>query len=142
MERDEVDGERSEEKELTLGEHLDQLCEYYMALGVPYEVFWYGDYCSLKYYEKSYLLRRKINNEEMWMQGVYNYAAHETSLANAFRGKGHKPQQFLKEPIQFFPKTEAEEKAEMEELRKRTIANLNRLKEEWDKANVSSNNRT
>ena len=53
-------------------EQLDQLCIYYMSLGVPYDEFWYGDYCALKYYEEAYLKKRKIHNEEFWMQGMYN----------------------------------------------------------------------
>lgn len=109
----------------TLEEQLDELCFYYMSIGVPYEEFWYGDYCKLKYYEEVYMRQRKIRNEEMWMMGVYNFAAHQTVIGNAFRGKGHKAQEYMTKPISFFPKTEAELKAEAEEQKRKTIEYLN-----------------
>lgn len=131
MERGAVDEPRSKES-TTLEEQLDELCLYYMSIGVPYDEFWYGDYCSLKYYEETYLRQRKIRNEEMWMNGMYSYHGVAISLANAFRGKGQKAEEYMKEPIQFFPKSEKEKKAEEERIRQRVIDNLNALKEAWD----------
>lgn len=116
----------------TLEERLDDLCVYYMSIGVPYDEFWYGDPCALKYYEEVYLRKRKIRNEEMWMQGVYNYSAHATSLSNAFRGKGHAPHDYLKEPIAFFPKTEQELQAEERKRRQQAVDYLNAFKKAWD----------
>lgn len=113
-----------------------------MSIGVPYDVFWYGDYCCLKYYEEAYLQKRKIENEKMWMMGAYAYSAHGTVLANAFRSKGRKAEDYLKKPIQFFPKTEEEEKAEAAEMKQHLIDNLNRFKEMWDKENVGKDSGT
>ncbi len=121
------------DEDLSVGDQLDSLCEYYMSIGVPYEEFWYGDYCRLKYYEAVYLQQRKAENERMWMMGAYVYSAFGTVMANAFRSKGSKVQDYIQKPIQFFPLTEAEQKVEAEQLRQRVIDNLNRFKEEWDK---------
>lgn len=118
-----------------MGEQLDKLCVYYMAIGVPYDVFWYGDYCSLKYYERVYLQKRKVANEEMWMQGMYDFIAHQTTLGNAFRGKGQSAQKYLEKPLEFFGKTEEEQKAEEERLKQRIIDNLNAFKKAWDLKN-------
>lgn len=131
MERGEVDEDAPEIT--TLEERLDDLCLYYMAMGVPYDVFWHGDYCCLKYYEETYLKQRKIHNEEAWMQGIYNFVAHQTSLSNAFRGKGHTPSEYLKEPIQFFPKSEQELLLEERKKKEQAVAYLNAFKAAWDK---------
>ena len=117
----------------SLEEQLDELCIYYMSMGVPYEVFWYGDPCCLKYYEEVYLRKRKIHNEEMWMQGVYNFVAHQTTLGNAFRAKGHSPHEYLKEPIAFFPKTEQELRAEERKKKAQIVQYLNAFKDAWDR---------
>lgn len=117
----------------TLEEHLDALCEYYMSIGVSYDEFWYGDYCRLKYYESRYLAQRKIQNEQAWMQGAYIYNAISVALGNAFRKRGSNPEKYLEKPIEFFGKTEAEEKAEAEQAKQRIIANLNRIASEWNR---------
>lgn len=130
------------EKDYSLEEQLDKLCVYYMSLGVPYDVFWYGDYCQLKYYEETYWQQRKIENERMWMMGAYNYTAHAVVLSNAFRSKGHKAEEYLKKPIDFFPKSEEEEKQEAEKIKQRVIDNLNRFQEMWELEHVNENSGT
>ena len=127
---------------ITLEEQLDKLCEYYMSIGVPYDVFWYGDYCSFKYFEKVYLQKRKLHNEEMWMMGMYVHHGVQIAIGNAFRGKGQQVQNYLDQPIKFFKPTPEEEKAEAEAIRKRVIENLSALKAAWDKKNVRENSGT
>ena len=119
----------------TMEERLDDLCIYYMSLGVPYDVFWHGDYCQLKYYEEVYLQKRKILNEEAWMDGVYAYTAVKTALDNVFRGKGHPPRNYIDKPIRFFPPTEAELIAEERQKKQQAIEYLNAFKEAWDRKN-------
>ena len=138
MDSEEVDCSLSSDKPITLEDHLDKLCSYYMSVGVPYDVFWYGDYCCLKYYEEAYMNRRKIQNENMWLMGMYNYSAHSTTLANAFRGKGQQAQEYMKKPMDCFPKTEEELEAEKEQMRRRVIENLNAVKREWDRKDGST----
>ena len=138
MECREVDSHSKEPT--TLEEQLDELCLYYMSIGVPYDEFWYGDYCSLKYYEANYLRQRKIHNEEFWMQGMYNYHGVAISLANAFRGKGQKAHEYPKEP--FTLDHEYEEGLDMSDDKEREIAlkrrqfvtNLNNLFRDIDTA--------
>lgn len=120
---------------ITYEERLDELAIYYMGLGVPYEVFWHGDYCSLKYYEEAYLQKRKIANEEAWMSGAYTFSAVQTALSNAFRGKGHTAHNYLDKPMQFFPPTEQERRQEERRRRQQAIEYLNAFKEAWDKKN-------
>lgn len=107
-----------------------------MSIGVPYDVFWYGDYCALKYYEKVYLAQRKLHNEEMWMMGMYAYQGVQIAINNSFRGKGQQAQNYPDKPFKFFKPTPEEEKAEAEETRKRIIENLSAIKADFDKRNV------
>lgn len=144
MERGEIDEDdptRSDQPK-TMEEHLDDLCMYYMSMGVPYDEFWYGDYCSLKYYEAVYMRQRKVRNEEFWMQGIYHYDGVAIALSNAFRDKGHKAEDYLKEPLPFFPKTEAEEEAEKQKLLRKIKHNLDQFKEAWDASERSKNSKS
>lgn len=118
-------------RELSLSEQLDEWCAYYMAIGVPYEEFWYGDYCKLKYYVEAYRLKKKQDNERLWLQGMYFYDAVATALGNAFRDKGAKPKDYAKEPYDVVQKSEREEEIEAEKIRLRVIDNLNAVAEQW-----------
>lgn len=120
----------------SLEEQLDELCIYYMSIGVPYDTYWYGNVCALKYYEEVYLRQRKIHNEEMWMMGAYNFASFSTSIGNAFRGRGQQAHDYMKEPIQFFPETEMEKKVREKVERQKLINFLNGLEKSF---NVSKN---
>lgn len=50
-------------------------------------------------YEDAYILRRKMDDEQAWLSGIYTYEAVAIALANAFRKKGHQAQEYRKEPI-------------------------------------------
>ena len=83
MEVVEVDSASSE---IDFCEKLDQLCEYYMAMGVSFDEFWHGDYCRLKYYEKAYFHNLDKRNYEIWLQGAVFYKAIDVALAQGFGG--------------------------------------------------------
>lgn len=40
-----------------------------------------------------------MEDENLWLSGVYTFEAVSTALANAFRKKGHKAQEYREEPI-------------------------------------------
>lgn len=87
MENDEeVASSLSKNKLTNLTEWLEKLCEYYMAMGVSFDEFWYGDYCRLKFYEKAYINRLKKRDYDMWLQGAYFYHAVTVALARGFGG--------------------------------------------------------
>lgn len=132
-----MDGAEELTEPSSLEEQLDELCLYYMSMGVPYETFWYGNICSLKYYEEVYMRQRKIHNEEMWMMGAYNFASFGTAIGNAFRGRGQQAHDYLKEPIHFFPETEMEKKIRERVERQKLINFLNGLERSFK--NVTKN---
>ena len=97
----------------------------YMAYGMTYEQYWYGDPWMTRAFAQAYLLKRKIQNENMWILGAYMTNAFATVIANSF---GKKKTDYMKKPLDIFPKTEAEQKAEIREEKRKLITWLNGLK--------------
>ena len=104
----------------------------YIAYGMTYEQYWYGDPWMVRAYAQAYLIKRKVENENMWIMGSYIANAFGTVLANSF---GKKKVDYLKKPMDIFPKTEAEQKAEIREERRKLISWLNGLKKSAAKKN-------
>ena len=75
-------------------------------------------------YKEKYKLERKQRNEEMWINGMYQLSALSVALNNAFNK--HKIE-YIKEPFEIFPKTEAEKEAEIREERQKLIDILSRM---------------
>ena len=96
-----------------------------MVYGMSYEDYWFGDPWMTRAYAQAYLLKRKIDNENAWIQGAYMANAFGTVIANSF---GKKKTNYLEKPMDLFPKSEAEQKAEIREERKKLINWLNGLK--------------
>ena len=83
------------------GEIFEQLCPYYMSIGMSYDEFWNQDVCMVKAYRKAYELREKRRNQELWLQGCYIYEAlcDASPLFRFTMKKGIiKPEPYLKEP--------------------------------------------
>ena len=102
----------------------------YMVYGMTYEQFWYGDPWMVKAYQQAYLLKRKVENENMWIQGAYFANALASVLGSMFSKKRTK---YLEKPMDIFPKTEAEKQAEIREERRKVIAWLNGMKRAVEK---------
>lgn len=95
-----------------IGDVLDQLCPYFMAMGMSYHEFWHGDYTQWKFLEEENLLRKERENEKLWLQGAYFYVAFSTVLSNAFLEKGQTPHSYPEEPWKITPMTEKDKEAE------------------------------
>ncbi|MCM1440079.1 MAG: hypothetical protein NC131_12885 [Roseburia sp.] len=65
------------------------------------EQFWHGDPDLFPLYHRAYYRRL---HEQAHAQGYYGYIAVSTALANAFRKKGQKAQQYLSKPFDPFEK--------------------------------------
>lgn len=88
-------------------------------MGMSYEDYWEGPPSLAITYRKAYKLRRETENEQAWLQGLYVYDAFAVCLANAFRKRGAKIQNYLEKPIDIFPLTEKEKRErEQEEFEK------------------------
>lgn len=112
-----------------MSEVFDRLCPYYMLYGMTYDEYWYGDPWRLKVYKEASMLRDRKENTMQWLMGIYTNHAVSVAIANAFRRKGSPPIKYLEKPLDIFPKTEAEEKAEQEQKQKEIIQKLSA----WEK---------
>lgn len=96
---------------------------YYLAIGMSSTEFWDGEPWLVGVYRKAHELRTQQRNQEMWVQGIYNFRAFrsviETFTYGMGGGKGSKPSEYPKEPIPF---TEGEQKAATERNKQRTLA--------------------
>ena len=97
----------------------------YINYGMTYEQFWEGDPWMTRAYAQAYLYRRKIENENAWIQGAYIANAVTIAIANTF---GKKRTDYLKKPLDLFPKTEAEKAEEIRAERRKIINFLSGLK--------------
>lgn len=92
-----------------------------MSIGVPYEEFWHGDYCKLKFYLRAWEYKQEQENQRLWLQGLYNYKAFDAGLEEFSYGmngkKGKQPKGYLEYPIAI---TEREKEAERQRKIKHT----------------------
>jgi hypothetical protein len=84
-----------------------------MSIGMTYDEFWNQDVTMVRAFRKADELKRRRQNEILWMQGVYIREALLSTVGNMFSGKGSTPIEYPKEP---YPITEeqVEEKKERE----------------------------
>lgn len=96
---------------------------YYLAIGMSTNEFWYGEPILAKVYREAHDLRNEMKNQELWVQGFYNFRAFR-SVIESFAiglngGKGGKPSEYPSEPI---PITEREQEAAQKRKMQRTLA--------------------
>ena len=98
-----------------------------MQYGMTYEQFWFGDPWMTRAYAQAYLLKRRVENENMWIQGIYFANALQMVIGNAF-SKSAKLKYYDK-PLDIFPKTEAEKEQEIREERQKLVNYLSKFKQ-------------
>ena len=81
---------------------FERLCPEYMALGMTYQDFWYGDPEIAKMVRRSYRLQRDVKDYWAWRQGAYVYEAilDAAPILRAF-SKAKKPGDYPKKPYGF-----------------------------------------
>jgi len=84
----------------SIEETFNEFCPYLLASGCSYDDFWYGDTDIAKQYLKVGEIKRKQENERLWLQGYYFYIAlcDVAPVLNAFAKKA-KVQPYLSEPL-------------------------------------------
>lgn len=98
---------------------FEEMCPYYMLLGMSYEEYWDGDNLLPRYYKKMEELRKERVNSELWLQGLYIYEAllDSAPVLNALSAK-KKPIPYRDTPI---PVTESESKRAEEAAKAKKI---------------------
>lgn len=79
-----------------------------MSIGMTYSEFWDQDVAMVRAYRKADELRKRRQNEIIWLQGMYIYEAlcdASPLFRTSFSKKMVKPEPYAKEP---YPITEAE----------------------------------
>ena len=103
---------------LRYGKLFDEVCGYYLSIGMSYSDFWDGDCEMTKFYRDKHDLERERRNSELWLQGLYIYEAL-LDASPMFRDltKTHKPHSYRETPV---PITKNEIKRK-DELTKRKL---------------------
>lgn len=116
----------------TFAEWADELCPYYMALGVSCHDYWYGDYSMLKYYVQAHEMLAEQKNYDAWWQGAYIHRAIDTVVINRFcKKKGETQEKYFEKPIRITPLSEREKAEQAEAARQKLINDLTRWGEAW-----------
>ena len=102
-----------------------------MLCGMSYDEFWYGDPFRAVAYRQAHRLRIEQTNQQLWLQGLYVHNAVAVAINNAFNKQ---KQKYIAEPIQIFKPTEEEQKAKVEETRRKLVEKLNAWKDQFDRA--------
>lgn len=89
------------------------------------------------YYQANQLSIQR-RSEEMWLQGLYNFAAVSLAVGNALRKKGEKPKTYPEEPIRLIPFTEEEKAARAAKERQKAVDYFTKLQKKWDTAKCRS----
>jgi len=109
------------------GDKFEELCGYYMSIGMSFHEYWDGDNTMVKYYRKADGLKLERENMLRWLQGRYVYEAilDASPTLNAFKPRN--PHPYRDEPI---PLTERE--------REQSAENADRKKMEDDREKMRS----
>jgi hypothetical protein len=106
-------------------------------MGMTYEQYWEQPPHLAVTYRNAYNLRRQIDNEQAWLQGLYVFDAFAVCLANAFAKRGAKKQNYIEKPIDILPlserekkRREQEERAKMQEAMKAMVRKQQREKKQ------------
>ena len=107
------------EEERTLGQYLDELVAYFMAIGMPRDEVLYGERSAYADYVLAYEYKMVQTNSNLHLQGLYDYIAVSCALSSAFAAKGKKGTPYPTYPIAI---TETERKAEKQRNIEKTLA--------------------
>lgn len=106
---------------LRYGDKFEELCGYYMSLGMSYHDYWDEDNCMTKYYREAEEIKKERRNSELWLQAAYIYEAllDASPVFNPL-SKKNKPFPFRSEPI---PITASGSKKSEERKKKQRLEN-------------------
>lgn len=85
---------------LRYAEKFEELCPYYLSLGMTYADYWDGDAAMVKAYRQKDEYVRERENFNFWLQGMYIYEAllDVSPVLRPF-AKNAKPQPYRSEPV-------------------------------------------
>ena len=105
-------------------EIFDKDLPYFLSIGMTYEQYWYGPSLLAKDYLQAETYRRKSENYNLWLGGLYISHAIASTIGNAFIKEKSNPNVYPDKP---FPVTK-EEMEDMEREQHEKEVELARLK--------------
>ena len=112
-------------------DYLDDLFAYALLIGMSYEQYWLDDPKLMKAYIKADEMRQIRKNNDMWLQGLYNYLAvgNLAPILNPL-SKDHKARPYLKQPMPITQKEiELQEEQRVNRIYNKFVALANANKE-------------
>jgi len=93
--------------QLSYTEQFYKCFPFYLSIGMTYDQYWNDDCLLVKYYREAFDIRKKRENESLWLQGAYIYDAlcAVSPVLHAFAKTGTKPLPYLDRP---YPLTKKE----------------------------------
>ena len=88
-----------------------------MSIGMTYDEFWNQDVAMVRAYRKAYELKRRQQNDALWLQGIYVRDALLATVGNMFADKNSNKNEYPTEP---YPIT-ADQVAEREAAQNRKM---------------------
>ena len=86
--------------------------------------YWHGDPYLCKAYREKYKLEKDRLNQQLWLQGLYFYAALGSALSSAF-GKSHsEAQKYPSKPFSLSDDKEYDQESKAAAEREKIIQNL------------------
>lgn len=116
---------------------FEEMCPYFISIGMTYEQFWYDDIDIAKFYLKAYEIKEKRemkkNRWTIWEQGLYIYEAlcDVSPILRAF-SKAKKPLPYPSKPYGI---DEEEQKEELKKKKEKTdVARAQIFFKNWARA--------
>ena len=69
------DPNKPNDKTKTYGEVFEELCPWYLSIGMSYDEYWNGPSEIARFYRQAYRLQEKRTDYNAWIQGRYIYEA-------------------------------------------------------------------
>ena len=100
-----------------------------MAIGMSPQEYWEGDPYLARFYYRAHKLKVEMRNQELWLQGWYNYNAVSSALANAFSKKTYK---YIEKPIDLFKTEEVKNEEAVQKERDKAIEAFKAMRAKWE----------
>lgn len=85
---------------------FDELCPFYLSIGMSSAEYWEGDPSLPRYFREAFKMRQDRENERAWLYGLYVYDAvisamtHLNSNKNSHKAYASKPYAFGSEDVE------------------------------------------
>lgn len=91
---------------------------HYLAIGLSKNEILHDTIVGLRVYDEAFKLKREMQDEMLYLSGIYTYEAVSVALANSFRKQGTQAIKYRAKPIlqEIKPLTEEEIEQKREEF--------------------------